>query len=111
VARRLLNWSLPGAVAPPLRAHLAPWMAAQMRFLAGHLERHLLGNHLLCDLCGLVAAADLCLVLLRKDPLFTTEPRRLAALGASGRRYAEENYSRPVLAARYAELLAGIVSR
>ncbi len=109
------------------------------------------------------AAADLCLVLLRKDPLFTTvipskifefmgagrpihttvdgesrriieragagvfsppedmdgfvatlsalaaDPTRLAALGASGRRYAEENYSRPVLAARYAELLAGIV--
>ncbi|MBN2576785.1 MAG: heparinase II/III family protein [Deltaproteobacteria bacterium] len=57
VARRLLNWSLAGAIAPPLRAHLAPWLAAQMRFLAGHLERHLLGNHLLCDLCALVAAA------------------------------------------------------
>jgi glycosyltransferase involved in cell wall biosynthesis len=111
------------------------------------------------------AAADLCLVLLRKDPLFTTvipskifefmgagraihttvdgesrtiveragagvfsppedvdafvttlsalvaEPARLDALGDSGRRYAEANYSRPVLAARYADLLAGIVSR
>lgn len=57
VARRLLNWSLAGAVAPELRAHLAPWMAAQMRFLASHLERHLLGNHLLCDLCAVVAAA------------------------------------------------------
>jgi hypothetical protein len=28
-----------------------------MRFLASHLERHLLGNHLLCDLCAVVAAA------------------------------------------------------
>jgi hypothetical protein len=57
VARRLLNWSLAGAIAPSLRSHLAPWMAAQMRFLARRLERHLLGNHLLCDLCALVAAA------------------------------------------------------
>ena len=57
VARRLLNWSLAGAIAPALRQHLAPWMAAQMRFLAGRLERHLLGNHLLCDLCALVAAS------------------------------------------------------
>jgi hypothetical protein len=57
VARRLLNWSLAGAIAPSLRPHLAPWMAVQMRFLAGRLERHLLGNHLLCDLCALVAAA------------------------------------------------------
>ena len=111
------------------------------------------------------AAADLCLVLLRKDPLFTTvipskifefmgagraihttvdgesrtiveragagvfsppedvdafvtalsalvaEPARLDALGDGGRRYAEANYSRPVLAARYADLLAGIASR
>jgi hypothetical protein len=32
-------------------------MAAQMRFLDAHLERHLLGNHLLCDLCAVVAAA------------------------------------------------------
>jgi hypothetical protein len=57
MARRLLNWSLAGAVAPALRQRLAPWMAAQMRFLAGRLERHLLGNHLLCDLCALVAAS------------------------------------------------------
>jgi hypothetical protein len=57
VARRLLNWSLACAIAPTLRSHLVPWLAAQMRFLAAHLERHLLGNHLLCDLCALVAAA------------------------------------------------------
>jgi len=57
VARRLLNWTLAGAIAPALGAYLAPWLAAQMRFLDGHLERHLLGNHLLCDLCALVAAA------------------------------------------------------
>jgi hypothetical protein len=57
VARRLLNWSLAAAIAPALRSHLAPWMAGQMRFLAAHLERHLLGNHLLCDLCAVVAAA------------------------------------------------------
>jgi hypothetical protein len=57
VARRLLNWSLAGAITPSLRPHLAPWVAVQMRFLAGRLECHLLGNHLLCDLCALVAAA------------------------------------------------------
>jgi hypothetical protein len=57
VARRILNWSLASAVAPSLRQHLAPWLAAQMRYLDRHLERHLLGNHLLCDLCALVAAA------------------------------------------------------
>jgi uncharacterized heparinase superfamily protein len=56
VARRLINWCMAGAIARELRAHLAPWMAAQMRFLAGHLERHLLGNHLLCDLCAIVGA-------------------------------------------------------
>jgi hypothetical protein len=56
VARRLLNWSLAGMISPELRAYLAPWMAAQTRFLAKHLERHLLGNHLLCDLCAVVAA-------------------------------------------------------
>lgn len=57
VARRLLNWSLACALTPALRPYLAPWLAGQMRFLAKHLERHLLGNHLLCDLCGLVAAS------------------------------------------------------
>jgi hypothetical protein len=57
VARRLLNWSLACAVAPGIRSHLAPWLATQMRFLAKHLERHLLGNHLLCDLCALLAAS------------------------------------------------------
>ena len=57
VARRLLNWCMASAVAPSLRETLAPWLAAQMRFVASNLERHLLGNHLLCDLCAVVAAA------------------------------------------------------
>ncbi|MBN2576784.1 MAG: glycosyltransferase family 4 protein [Deltaproteobacteria bacterium] len=109
------------------------------------------------------AAADVCLVLLRKDPLFTTvipskifefmgagraihttvdgesrriieragagvfsppedvdafvatlralagDRARLEELGRSARAYVEDNYARPVLAARYAELLARIV--
>ncbi len=57
VARRLLNWSLAGVIAPEILAYLASWMAAQVRFLDAHIERHLLGNHLLCDLCAVVAAA------------------------------------------------------
>jgi hypothetical protein len=57
VARRLLNWCMASAIAPALRDTWAPWLAAQMRFVASHLERHLLGNHLLCDLCAVVAAA------------------------------------------------------
>jgi hypothetical protein len=57
VARRLLNWCLAAAIAPALRDAWAPWLAAQMGLLAGRLERHLLGNHLLCDLCAIVAAA------------------------------------------------------
>jgi colanic acid biosynthesis glycosyl transferase WcaI len=110
------------------------------------------------------AAADACLVLLRKEQLFTTvipskifefmgagraihttvdgesrgiieragagvfsppedvdafvttlgalaaDPARRATMGASGRRHAEANYSRPALAARYAELLAGLIA-
>lgn len=110
------------------------------------------------------AAADVCLVLLRKDPLFTTvipskifefmgagraihttvdgesrriieraeagvfsppedvdvfvatlaglagDPGRREELGRRGRAFVEELYSRPALAARYAELLAEIVA-
>lgn len=117
------------------------------------------------ELAQVYAAADVCLVLLRKQPLFTTvipskifefmgagraihttvdgesraiieragagvfsppedveafvatlrsllaDPARLATLGRSGRAYAEANYSRPVLAARYADLLAGLLRR
>ena len=36
-------------------------------------------------------------------------PARLESLGRSGRTYAEGHYSRPALAARYAEALAGVV--
>lgn len=39
------------------------------------------------------------------------DPARLEAFGQSGRRYAESNYSRPALAAKYAELLAGLLNR
>jgi glycosyltransferase involved in cell wall biosynthesis len=38
-------------------------------------------------------------------------PGRLEALGRSGRSYVEGHYSRPALAARYAEVLAGVVER
>jgi glycosyltransferase involved in cell wall biosynthesis len=39
------------------------------------------------------------------------DPARNEALGQNGRRYAEANYSRPVLAARYADLLAGLLKQ
>jgi hypothetical protein len=57
VARRILNWSLAGALEPRLAPRLAPGIAAQVRFLEGHLEHHLLGNHLICDAAALVTGA------------------------------------------------------
>jgi glycosyltransferase involved in cell wall biosynthesis len=139
---------------------------AELRARAAHAG---IGNVIFWDqrpraeLAHVYAAADVCLVLLRKQPLFTTvipskifefmgagraihttvdgesrgiieragagvfsppedvdafvatlrglaaAPARLAAMGASGRRYVEANYSRPVLAARYADLLASLL--
>jgi len=57
VARRLLNWSITSALTPELAEPLAPRIATHLRFLAGHLEWHLLGNHLLCDAAALVAGS------------------------------------------------------
>ncbi len=57
VARRILNWSLAAALAPELGGWVAAQLAMQLRFLRSHLERHLLGNHLLCDAAALVAGA------------------------------------------------------
>jgi uncharacterized heparinase superfamily protein len=57
VARRILNWSLAAVVCPALAPHLAPALAQHIRFLRYHLEYHLSGNHLLCDLSALVAGA------------------------------------------------------
>lgn len=85
VARRLLNWCLAGAVAPALRDAWAPWLAAQMRFLAARLERHLLGNHLLCDLCAVVAAAA------------TVETADSEALGMRAARRLERELARQIL--------------
>ncbi len=57
-AKRLVSWtyllaSFPELVTPDLdRSH---WL--QVRYLAGNLERHAGGNHLLQDLCALVVAA------------------------------------------------------
>lgn len=55
VARRILNWSLALALLPRLGDVLAPSMGVHLRFLRAHLERHLLGNHLLCDAAALMA--------------------------------------------------------
>jgi hypothetical protein len=57
VARRILSWSLAAVLAPRLGAALAPQLALHLQFLRAHLERHLLGNHLLCDAAALVAGA------------------------------------------------------
>jgi colanic acid biosynthesis glycosyl transferase WcaI len=38
-----------------------------------------------------------------------SSPERLAQMGASGRRYVEQNYSRPALAVRYLSILEGLV--
>jgi hypothetical protein len=72
VARRVLAWAEAMALAPALRDALAPLLLPQLRFVAAHLERHLLGNHLLCDASALVAGAAAL-----EEP-----PARLAALGA-----------------------------
>ena len=57
VARRILNWSLAGYLAPQLGLSLAAGLAAQVRFLSRHLEHHLLGNHLICDAAALVTGS------------------------------------------------------
>lgn len=57
VARRVLNWSLAGYLAPSLGLSLAAGIAAQVRFLSQHLEHHLLGNHLICDAAALVTGS------------------------------------------------------
>jgi len=57
VARRILSWSLAGSLSPALGALLAPGIAAQVRFLARHLEHHLLGNHLICDAAALLTGS------------------------------------------------------
>jgi colanic acid biosynthesis glycosyl transferase WcaI len=159
--------------APRLREHGVTFLlvgeGAEKAALRERASREGLGNVVFWDqrprdvIAQVYAAADVCLVLLRKDPLFTTvipskifefmgagraihttvdgesrkiieradagvfsppedveafvatlgalarEPARRAELGRSGRAYVEENYARPALAARYAELLARIV--
>jgi hypothetical protein len=57
VARRILNWSVALTIAPVLRGDLVGHLAPQVRFLARHLETHLLGNHLLCDGLAICAGA------------------------------------------------------
>jgi hypothetical protein len=57
VARRLLSWSVAAALVPELGARLAPLVDVHLRFLRRHLERHLLGNHLLTDAAALVAGS------------------------------------------------------
>lgn len=57
VARRVLSWAVAMATCPALGPHLASRLAPQARFLAGHIEWHLLGNHLLCDAAALVSAS------------------------------------------------------
>ena len=59
VARRILNWSLAMAILPSLREPLAPRLSAQLRFLSGHLEHHLRGNHLICDAAALLTGGAL----------------------------------------------------
>ncbi|MBK8480828.1 MAG: hypothetical protein IPL40_06600 [Proteobacteria bacterium] len=56
-ARRILNWSLSAALFPALAEQLAPLLEQQLDFLERRLERHLLGNHLLCDAAALVAGS------------------------------------------------------
>lgn len=74
VARRILNWSLAAALAPELGASLAPSLAAQLRFLRAHVERHLLGNHILSDAAALIAGASI---------LRIPESPEIGAFGAS----------------------------
>jgi hypothetical protein len=59
VARRVLNWSMAMAIEPSLGVRMAPMLSSQLRFLSSHLERHLRGNHLLCDASALLAGGSL----------------------------------------------------
>jgi uncharacterized protein YeaO (DUF488 family) len=58
LARRVLHWSIALAACPALEPMLAPLLAPQVRHLAWHLEKHLMGNHLLCDLFALIAGSS-----------------------------------------------------
>jgi glycosyltransferase involved in cell wall biosynthesis len=40
---------------------------------------------------------------------FASDPAQLDTFGQNGRRHAEANYSRPALAARYAEMMVGML--
>ena len=73
VARRILSWAEACAFAPGLRPALAPLLLGHLRFLRRHVERHLLGNHLLCDAAALVAGGC---------ALEGAEAARIAAQGA-----------------------------
>jgi Heparinase II/III-like protein/Heparinase II/III N-terminus len=85
VARRILNWSLAGYVSPELGASIAAGLAAQVRFLSHHLERHLLGNHLICDAAALVAGSA------------AVEAAGLAETGTLGARLLAQELERQVL--------------
>lgn len=58
VARRVLNWSVAMAIEPSIAGRLAQALSSQLRFLSGHLEHHLRGNHLLCDAAALLAGGS-----------------------------------------------------
>jgi hypothetical protein len=57
VARRILSWAIAGCLIPTLGQTVASRFVPQLRFLSCHFERHLLGNHILCDAAALVAGA------------------------------------------------------
>lgn len=54
-ARRILSWTEAAALEPALAAEAADRLGVQVGHLQRHLERHLRGNHLLCDAAALVA--------------------------------------------------------
>lgn len=57
VSRRILNWSLAVAIEPRLAGVIAPGLSPHVRYLRTRLERHLLGNHLLCNAAALTAGS------------------------------------------------------
>ncbi len=86
VARRILNGAVALAIAPELGTSLAAPLSRQLRFLDQHPERHLLGNHLLCDAAALVAGAAV------------IDAQGIEDIGARGARLLESELHRQVLA-------------
>lgn len=82
IARRTLHWALAVGALPSLGSSLNGRLVSHLRHLNWHLERHLLGNHLLCDLTALVAGSAVIDSPFTRELWLVSSRRLKAALGS-----------------------------